>query len=60
VFTRLNSGFPSFFRGRWMPSRAINPFAFYFFLALYFTGGMALAVRGFMALVGMAPPLRLQ
>ena len=51
---------PNFLRGRWMPSRADNPFAFRFFLALYSTGGMALAVWGLLALVGMAPPLRLQ
>ena len=51
---------PNFLRGRWMPSRANNPIAFHFFLALYFTGGMAVAVWGLLALVGMAPPLRLQ
>lgn len=51
---------PDFLRGRFMPSRAANPLAFHFFLALYFAGGMALAVWGLLALVGMAPPLRLQ
>jgi hypothetical protein len=51
---------PNFLRGRFMPSRADNPLAFYFFLALYFSAGMALAVWGLLALVGMAPPLRLQ
>jgi hypothetical protein len=43
-----------------LPSRATNPFAFHCFLTLYFTGGMALAVWGLLALVGMVPPLRLQ
>jgi hypothetical protein len=51
---------PNFLRGRWMPSRANNPVAFHFFVTLYFVGGMALAVWGLLALVGMAPPLRLQ
>lgn len=50
----------NFLRGRWMPSRADNPFAFQFFLVLYFAGGMALAVWGLLELVGMAPALRLQ
>lgn len=47
----------NFFRGRWMPTRKANPFAFHFFLALYFSGGMALSVWGLLCLVGMAPPL---
>ena len=51
---------PNFLRGRFMPRRADNPFAFHFFLVLYFSGGMALAVWGLLALVGMAPALRLQ
>ncbi|HET6628638.1 MAG TPA: hypothetical protein VFG91_02565 [Woeseiaceae bacterium] len=51
---------PNFFRGRWMPSRAANPFAFHFFLALYFAGGMTLTVWGLLSLVGMAPPLPLR
>lgn len=50
---------PNFFRGRYMPSRAANPFAFHFFLVLYFASGMTLAVWGLLALVGMAPPMRL-
>lgn len=50
----------NFFRGRYMPSRARNPFAFHFFLVLYYSAGMALCVWGLMALAGMAPPLRLQ
>lgn len=49
----------NFLRGRWMPRRTRNPFAFHFFLALYFSGGMALAVWGLLALLGMAPPLSL-
>lgn len=48
----------NFFRGRWMPSRHANPFAFHFFLILYLGGGMALSVWGLLALVGMAPPLQ--
>ncbi len=50
---------PNFFRGRYMPNRSANPVAFHFFLALYLAAGMALAVWGLLALVGMAPPLRL-
>lgn len=48
---------PNYFSGRWEPSREDNPFAFYFFLALYFSGGMALSVWGLLRLLGMAPPL---
>jgi hypothetical protein len=51
---------PNGLRGRWMPNRTANPVAFHFFLVLYFCGGMALAVWGLLALVGMAPPLKLQ
>jgi hypothetical protein len=51
---------PNFLRGRWMPRRLDNPVAFHFFLILYFAAGMTLAVWGLLALVGMAPPLRLQ
>jgi hypothetical protein len=51
---------PNFFRGRYLPSRAGNPFAFHFFLVLYYSAGMALCVWGLMALAGMAPPLRLE
>ena len=47
-------------RGRWMPTRADNPVAFHCSLALYFCGGMALAVWGLLALIGMAPPLKLR
>lgn len=49
----------NFFRGRWMPSRDANPFAFHFFLILYFSAGMALSVWGLLALLGMAPPVPL-
>ena len=49
----------NFFRP-YRPNRENNPFAFRFFLALYFCSGMALTVWGLLALVGMAPPLRLQ
>ena len=51
---------PNFFRGRWMPNRRDNPFAFHFFLLMYLGAGMALAVWGLLALVGMAPPLPLR
>jgi hypothetical protein len=45
-------------RGVYRPNREDNPFAFRFFLALYFCGGIALCVWGLLALIGMAPPLR--
>ena len=40
------------------PNREDNPLAFHAFLALYFCGGMALAVWGLLVLIGMAPPLK--
>jgi hypothetical protein len=42
------------------PNRADNPLAFHLFLALYLCAGIALAVWGLLAVVGMAPPLQLQ
>ncbi|MDN5940916.1 MAG: hypothetical protein L0H94_03445 [Nitrospira sp.] len=42
------------------PSRMDNPVAFHFFLVLYFCSGIALAVWGLLALVGMAPLLELR
>ena len=51
---------PNGLRGRWMPNRTDNPVAFHFFLIVYLCGGMALAVWGLLALVGMAPPLKLK
>ncbi len=42
------------------PNREDDPLAFHVFLVLYFCGGMALAVWGLLALVGMAPPLKLR
>jgi hypothetical protein len=42
------------------PNRDDDPLAFHFFLALYYCGGTALAVWGLLALVGMAPPLKLR
>ncbi|HZF24957.1 MAG TPA: hypothetical protein VEZ88_01755 [Steroidobacteraceae bacterium] len=42
------------------PNRDDNPLAFRFFLAVYFCGGMALAVWGILALFGAAPALRLR
>jgi hypothetical protein len=42
------------------PRRDDNPLAFYFFLALYFCGGMALLVWGILALVGGAPVIKLR
>jgi hypothetical protein len=39
-------------------NRVDNPFAFRFFLALYFCCGIALCVWGLLAMVGMAPSLR--
>ena len=41
------------------PNRDDNPLAFHFFLALYYCGGMALAVWGLLSLVGLAPALKL-
>ena len=55
----LSAG-PNFFRGRYLPNRARNPVAFHFFLALYYSAGMALCVWGLLALAGLAPPLRLR
>jgi hypothetical protein len=42
------------------PRRDDSPLAFNFFLALYFSGGMALAVWGLLILAGTAPPLKWQ
>jgi hypothetical protein len=42
------------------PTRDDNPLAFYFHLALYVCGGMALLVWGILALVGGAPALKLR
>jgi hypothetical protein len=44
--------------GTYRPYRVENPLALHFLLALYFCGGMAWAVWGLLALVGMAPPLK--
>lgn len=41
------------------PRRDENPLAFHFFLALYFSGGIALTVWGLLVMIGMAPPLKL-
>lgn len=38
------------------PKREDSPAAFYFFLVLYVGGGVAIAVWGLLALIGMAPP----
>lgn len=48
----------NFFRP-FRPNRDDNPLAFRFFLVLYYCGGTALAVWGLLALVGLAPALRL-
>ncbi len=37
------------------PNREDDPIAFHVFLALYYGGGMALAVWGLLTLVGLAP-----
>jgi len=50
---------PAWWRS-YRPNRTDNPVAFRFFLALYFCGGMALAVWGILALFGAAPALKLQ
>lgn len=42
------------------PNREDNPLAFHFYLALYVCCGIALAVWGLLALIGMAPPLKLR
>lgn len=42
------------------PNRTDNPFAFRFYLALYFCAGMTLAVWGILALFGAAPALKLR
>ena len=46
---------PSFF-GTGRPTREDNPLAFHFFFVLYLCSGLALAVWGLLALVGMAAP----
>lgn len=46
-------------RGRYRPSRTENPGAFYFFLALYTCGGLALLVWGVLVVAGVASPLPL-
>jgi hypothetical protein len=53
---RAGSNFARVYR----PNRQDDPLAFHFFLLLYFCSGMALAVWGLLALVGMAPPLKLR
>lgn len=50
---------PNFHRA-YRPDRTNNPFAFHFFLALYYCGGFALVVWGLLMLLGMAPPLKWQ
>ena len=40
------------------PNREDNPFAFHFFMSMYFCGGLALCVWGLLALLGMAPDLK--
>jgi hypothetical protein len=42
------------------PNREDSPLAFHTFLVLYVCGGIALAVWGLLALIGMAPPLELR
>ena len=53
---------PAGAKGRhpYRPNREDNPMAFHFFLVLYFLGGFALTVWGLLALVGMAPPLKMR
>ena len=40
------------------PNREDNPFAFHFYLILYFCSGMALTVWGILALFGGAPAIK--
>lgn len=47
-------------RGVYRPNRDESPLVFWFFLTLYFCGGLALCMWGLLALIGMAPPLRWQ
>lgn len=49
----------SSFSEAYRPNRDDNPLAFHFFLALYYCGGIALAVWGLLSLVGLAPALKL-
>lgn len=42
------------------PNRKDNAVAFHFFLGLYFCGGFALVIWGFLMLLGMAPTLQWQ
>ena len=50
----------NFLRGVYRPNREDNPFAFHFFLTLYFCAGLALCVWGLLALLDMAPAIKLQ
>lgn len=45
-------------RGAYRPGRENNPFAFHFFVILYFGAGLALLVWGLLALMGMAPDIK--
>lgn len=54
---RVRAG--SSLHGVWEPGRDSHPVAFRFFVGMYFCGGLALSVWGLLALVGMAPDLRL-
>jgi len=48
----------NFWRGAYRPGREDNPFAFHFFVILYFSAGLALLVWGLLALMGMAPDIK--
>lgn len=50
----------SSFGNAYTPNRQDNPGAFHLFLALYFLGGLALCVWGLLAMIGMAPALKLR
>ena len=49
----------AYFRS-YRPNREDNPFAFHFYLVLYFCCGMVLTVWGILALFGGAPAIKLR
>jgi hypothetical protein len=55
----INAGSSGFLRA-YRPSREENPFAYRFYLGLYFVAGMAMVVWGLLILTGGAPPLKLR
>jgi hypothetical protein len=53
----INAGSRGFLRA-YRPNREDNPFAYRFYVCLYFCGGMAMVVWGLLIMTGAAPPLQ--